>query len=92
MYSNHGEMVTDNIKYSHVAMATENHIPSTAQKQDLSPSVFIIPTVYFSEHKSKVENETHSSCILVQNLREVANKTPLKIPKSCSLTARGMES
>ena len=58
----------DNIKYSHVAMATEYHLTSTKQQQDLSPSVYIIPAVYFSESKSKTSQNSVVPCIPGQNL------------------------
>lgn len=76
-------------------MASEYHLTSTAQKQDLSPSVFIIPTVYFSENKSKGKRK-HSRLLssTAKTLARVENKTPvgpLETPKCYSLMASGMD-
>lgn len=85
----------NNVKYSHVAMAREYHLTSTAQKQDLSPTVFIIPVVYFSENKSRAKRK-HSRLLssTAKALAPGENKTPvgpLESPKRYSLTASGMD-
>jgi len=56
----------DNIEYSHVAIATEYHLTMAVEKQDLSPSAFIIPPFYSAENKSWEARE-HSRTPL-QNL------------------------
>lgn len=86
---------TDNIEYSHVAMATECHLTSTTQKQDLSPSVFIIPPVYSLKNKSKAKRK--HSCrwySTAEPWHRLKNKHPLGSPetlKCYSLMAMGMD-
>lgn len=58
----HRNGILRSVKYSHEAMVSQCHLSLTAQKQDLSSNVFIIPAIYLSQNKSKGKDSCTQLC------------------------------